>query len=238
MSADDRAPIRSYARIFRPERRIYQIEGHRLPVPGGVPLRWLGYAVGTLLALIALSSRSIALALLAAAAATLYAVTMGGRSTAVVVGAGVFGGVQVLGWLVGALDWPLRLVVLPALVATLATQAAPDGRATHRYALSWVALQVRPVRRSLARPVPAVGELRDVGSRLTVAADWHTPTLRRGRVGGPARVQLGRPMTLRRGWLLRQRCLTARSRPAPASSRISRVERVELGERETLELRP
>jgi hypothetical protein len=238
MSADDRAPIRSYSRIFKPERRIYQIEGHRLPLPGGVPLRWLGYAIGTLVALIALSSRSIALALLVATAATLYAVTVGGRSAAVVAGAGVLGGVQVLGWLVGTLDWPLRLVVLPALVATLATQAAPDGRAAHRYALSWVALQVRPARRSLARPVPVVGELRDLGSCLTVASDWHTPTLRRGRVGGPARVQLGRSMTVRRGGLLLRRRLTASSTPAPASSHTSRVERVELGERETLELRP
>ena len=51
-------PIRSYQRIFRPERRIYQIEGRTLPVPGGVPLRWLAYATATLLAVIALGSGS------------------------------------------------------------------------------------------------------------------------------------------------------------------------------------
>jgi len=43
-------PIRSYQRIFRPERRIYQVEGHVLPVPGGVPLRWLAYAGTALVA--------------------------------------------------------------------------------------------------------------------------------------------------------------------------------------------
>jgi hypothetical protein len=37
---EGREPIRSYQRIFRPERRIYQIEGRALPVSGGVPLRW------------------------------------------------------------------------------------------------------------------------------------------------------------------------------------------------------
>ena len=42
-------PIRSYQRIFRPERRIYQVEGRTLPVPGGVPLRWLGWATAALL---------------------------------------------------------------------------------------------------------------------------------------------------------------------------------------------
>ena len=36
----EREPIRSYQRIFRPERRIYHLEGRALPVPGGVPLRW------------------------------------------------------------------------------------------------------------------------------------------------------------------------------------------------------
>ena len=44
--SDQPAPIRSYQRIFRPERRLYSIEGRVLPVPGGVPLRWLAYAAG------------------------------------------------------------------------------------------------------------------------------------------------------------------------------------------------
>ena len=42
--SDDTHTIRSYQRIFRPDRRIYQIDGRRLPVPGGVPLEWLGWA--------------------------------------------------------------------------------------------------------------------------------------------------------------------------------------------------
>ncbi len=237
MSVEDRAPIRSYQRIFKPERRIYQVEGHRLPVPGGVPLRWLGYLIGALVAVLVLASRSLALAVVLAAGASVYALGLGGRATALVAGAGVLGGVQVLGWLLGTLDWPLRLVVLPALVATLATQATPDGRAAHRYALSWIALQVRPARRSLGRPVPALGEQRALGARLAVAPDAHRPELRRARVGGSARVQFAQPVTLTHG-LLRRRQLTARPRPAPASSRTARTRRVELVAGETLEVRP
>jgi hypothetical protein len=41
---DEPALIRSYQRIFKPERRICQVEGRSLPVPGGIPLRWLAWA--------------------------------------------------------------------------------------------------------------------------------------------------------------------------------------------------
>jgi hypothetical protein len=51
---DPRLTVRSYQRIFSPERRIHQIEGRPLPVPGGVPLRWLGWATGSLIAVLAL----------------------------------------------------------------------------------------------------------------------------------------------------------------------------------------
>ena len=33
-----RRPVRSYQRLFSPDRRIYAIDGRTLPVPGGVPL--------------------------------------------------------------------------------------------------------------------------------------------------------------------------------------------------------
>ena len=43
----------------------------------------------------------------------------------------------VLDWV----DWPLRLLVLPGMVATLAGQSSPDGRPTHRYLPSRAALR-------------------------------------------------------------------------------------------------
>ena len=61
--SDSPHTIRSYQRIFRPDRRIYQIDGRRLPVPGGVPLEWLGWAFAALVAILVLSQRSILFAL-------------------------------------------------------------------------------------------------------------------------------------------------------------------------------
>jgi hypothetical protein len=56
-------------------------------------------------------------------------------------------------------DWPLRLVALPVLVATLAGHVSPDGRPAHRYLISRVALLLRPERRSLGRPLPTDGHV-------------------------------------------------------------------------------
>ena len=41
--------IRSYRRVFEVDRRIYRVDRWALPVPGGVPLRAVGYFMGTLL---------------------------------------------------------------------------------------------------------------------------------------------------------------------------------------------
>ena len=61
--------IRSYQRVFRPERRIYSIDGRPLPVPGGVPLRWLAYATGAVIANLLIASGSTTISILIAAAA-------------------------------------------------------------------------------------------------------------------------------------------------------------------------
>src|SRR5215213_3700461 len=50
--------------------------------------------------------------------------------------------------LVGALSAPIRFVVLPLAVAVLGTQAAPDGRAAHRFASDWLRFRLRARRRS------------------------------------------------------------------------------------------
>src|SRR5215218_2456183 len=49
----ERIIIRSYRRVFDVDRRIYRVDRWTLPVPGGVPLRGLGYFVATALAVIA-----------------------------------------------------------------------------------------------------------------------------------------------------------------------------------------
>src|SRR3954447_14635148 len=48
--------IRSYRRVFEVDRRIYRVDRWALPVPGGVPLRAVGYFVTALLVVIAAGS--------------------------------------------------------------------------------------------------------------------------------------------------------------------------------------
>jgi hypothetical protein len=233
--SDSPAQIRSYQRIFRPDRRIYQVDGRQLPVPGGVPLEWLAWAFGALVGILALSQRSVLLALVLGALGALLGAGTRGWLGAVIAGGTGFLGALVAGVLLGWLDWPLRLIVAPAMLATFAGQVSPDGRAAHRYLASWVAVRLRAARRSLDRPLPADGETGLWAPRVWVAPDHHSPVLQRGRVHGPARLVFGRPVvvTPRRG--------RAIVRPA-AGHRMRRGERlvevIELAPEQVVEVRP
>jgi hypothetical protein len=233
--SDEPEPIRSYQRIFRPERRIYAIEGRALPIPGGVPLRWLAYATGTLVDLVALAAGSQTVALLAAAVAGLAALLAGGRATAVAAAAAALGAVTLGGWVVARLDWPLRLIVIPAAVATLATQATPDGRRAERFARSWLWLRLRPRRRSLGRALPAAGRCHIRAAELWVSPDQRSPEPRRVRVRGPATASFGAPLSVRRGRLRRRR-LVARARVPRRRGDV--LESLELTDGEVVEVRP
>ncbi len=227
-------PIRSYQRIFRPERRIYQIEGRSLPIPGGVPLRWLAYATGTLLAVIVLGAGSATVVLAVAALAGAAGFGVGGREGAAVAAIGALAATWLAGIALGLLDWPLRLIVIPAAIATLGTQATPDGRRADRFALSWLSLRLAPLRRSLDRSLPLAGLGYDLGSQLWVEADERSPSLRRSRVRGPAVVFFSVPIAVRRA--SRRRHL---ARPPQRSRRqAATAPRVILGEGEALEVRP
>src|SRR3954470_17168006 len=48
----DRVVIRSYRRVFEVDRRIYRVDRWALPVPGGVPLRAVGYFAATVLLMV------------------------------------------------------------------------------------------------------------------------------------------------------------------------------------------
>jgi hypothetical protein len=228
-----RQPIRSYQRLFRPERRIHQIEGRALPVPGGVPLRWLGWAGGALLGVVALSSGSILVPVGAAAAAGAGGLVLGDRTAALLAVAAALVGTLVLGAALGALDWPLRLVVVPVGVASAATQATPDGRRPERFAVSWLALRMAPGRHSVGRPLPPAGVGHPLAGEVWVAPDEHGPVDRRARIEGPASVFFALPRSLRRGPVRRRR-IVAR----PAMGRGARAVSLTLREGETLEVRP
>ena len=237
--ADEYGVVRSYQRIFRPDRRVFQIDQHRLPVPGGVPLAWLGYAVTTLLAVILLSTRGEGLLILAALAAAGAGWMAGGTTGAVLAAAGAIDAVYVTGAVLAVLDWPLRLLVAPAMVATLLTQATPDGRPARRYVASWIGLQLRPPRRSVGRPLPAAGLPLAFGTRLWIAADQRSPWLRHGRVSGPGTVEFAGPMLARQPWWPRRLRI---ARPQRDGTRQGRrtvpLDAVALGERERLEVKP
>ena len=127
--SDSSHPIRSYQRIFRPDRRIYQIDGRRLPVPGGVPLEWLGWAFASLVGILVLSQRSIALAVVLGAISGVIGASSHGWRGAALGGAVGFLATLSAGVLLGWLDWPLRLLIAPGMIATLAGQASPGRSA-------------------------------------------------------------------------------------------------------------
>ncbi|MFI4977434.1 MAG: TcpE family conjugal transfer membrane protein [Solirubrobacterales bacterium] len=233
--SDTSQPIRSYQRIFRPDRRIYQIDGRRLPVPGGVPLEWLAWAFGALVLILVLDQRSIVFALVLGAIGALLGASSHGWSGAVIAGAAGFLGTLLAGVLLGWLDWPLRLVVAPAMVATLAGQASPDGRPAHRYLTSRLSVRLRAARHSLDRTLPADGGVYVWAPRVWVAPDQHSPVLHHGRVRGPARLVFGRPVVVIPG---RGRFVV---RPAEGH-RMRRGERraevIELSDGQVVEVRP
>lgn len=235
--SDGFEPIRSYQRIFRPERRIYSIEGRPLPVPGGVPLRWLAYASAALLAVIAVGSGSAAVALALAAFAGVAGAGAGGRVGGAVAALAALAATWFGGVLLGLLDWPLRLIVLPAAIATLATQATPDGRRADRFAVSWLASHLAPGRSSLGRTLPAAGRAHLLGGEVWVAPDERSPRLRRGRVRGPAIVFFSEAVAVRACGRRRRRVVAqgpgGRARRGEVSAR-----RLALAEGEFLEVRP
>jgi hypothetical protein len=232
--SDGFEPIRSYQRIFRPERRIYSIEGRPLPVPGGVPLRWLAYASAALLAVIAIGSGSAAVALVLAAFAGIAGASAGGRVSGSVAALAALAATWIGGVL---LDWPLRLIVLPAAVATLATQATPDGRRADRFAISWLAAHLAPARRSLSRTLPAAGRGHLLGGELWVAPDERSVRLRRGRVRGPAIVFFSKAVTVRSSSGRRRRQVAQTPGRKARRGEVS-VHRLALAEGEVLEVHP
>jgi hypothetical protein len=192
------SPIRSYQRIFKPQRRIYQIDGRRLPVPGGVSLDWLAWAFFSLVVILVLAGRSLAFTLVAAGVAgALAGDALGPRRSL-----GVFAGsvlvVQAVGVLLGWLDWPLRLLILPGFIATAAGQLTPDGRSAHKYLVSRLLVRLRAGRRSLERPLPAYGQASEWAPCVWVAPDAHGALLTRGRITGPAEVAFAHRMVIAR----------------------------------------
>jgi hypothetical protein len=233
--SDSGRPIRSYQRIFKPDRRVYAIDGRRLPVPGGVPLEWLGWALGSLLVVLALSQRSITLAVLLAVVGGLVGAGSNGWAGALLGALAALTTTLLAGVVLDWLDWPLRLLIVPGMVATLAGQSSPDGRPAHRYLTSLLCLRLRAARRTLDAAIPREGELHVWAPQVWVAPDAHSPVLQHGRVEGPARLVFAREVVAvpARGRLIVRRAEGHRMRPG---ERVCEV--IELGEGQLVEVRP
>jgi hypothetical protein len=233
--SDSVHPIRSYQRIFKPDRRVYAIDGRRLPVPGGVPLEWLGWAFGSLVVVLVLSQRSIIFAVVTAAVVGLLGASSHGWPGAVLGALAGFVAAMLAGVVLDWLDWPLRLLIAPGMIATLAGQAAPDGRPAHRYLTSWAALRMRSARRSLDGAVRAEDEAHVWAPRVWVAPDQHSPVLHHGKVRGPARLVFAHPVVAIPG---RRRLIVRRADGHRLRTGERMAEVIELDEGQVVEVRP
>jgi hypothetical protein len=234
--SDFTRPIRSYQRIFRPDRRLYQIDGRRIPVPGGVPLQWLCWALVSLVGVLVLSQRSIVLATVLAVMLGALGATSHGWPGGLFAALAGFAATLLAGVVLDWLDWPLRLVVVPGMIATLAGRSSPDGRPTHRYLVSLAALRLRATRRSLdGAAVAAEDEKRVWVPRVLFAPDEHSPALHHGRVQGPARLVFSHPVIAVPGRrrLIVRRAEGHRMRPGERACEV-----IELDAGQVVEVRP
>ncbi len=232
--SDSAHPVRSYQRIFKVDRRVYAIDGRRLPVPGGVPLEWLGWAFVSLVAILVLSQRSLLLAVVLGAIGGLLGAGSHGWVGALIGTIVGFLATLMVGVVLGWLDWPLRLLIAPGMIATLAGQSSPDGRPAHRYLTSWVALRLRASRRSLEAAIPAEGEVHVWAPQVWVAPDERSPVLHHGRVQGPARLVFANPVVVIPG-RGRHVVRPAQGRRVRRGERLAEV--VELGDGQVVEVR-
>jgi TcpE family len=233
--SDSTHPIRSYQRIFKPDRRVYAIDGRRLPVPGGVPLDWLCWAFCSLIGVLVLSERSIVVAGIVGGLVALLAAGSHGKTGGVIGGLAGFAATLLAGVALDWLDWPLRLIIAPGMIATVAGQSSPDGRPTHRYLASLAALRLRAARRSLDGAILAEEQERVWAPRVWVAPDQHSPVLHHGRVRGPARLVFAHRVVAvpSRGRFIIRRAEGHRMR---SGERLCEV--VELAEGQVVEVRP
>lgn len=200
-----------------------------------MPLEWLGWAFASLVVVLVLSQRSIIFAVVTAAVVGLLGASSHGWPGAVLGALAGFAAAMLAGVVLDWLDWPLRLLIAPGMIATLAGQAAPDGRPAHRYLTSWAALRMRSARRSLDGAVGADDEAHVWAPRVWVAPDQHSPVLHHGKVRGPARLVFAHPVVAIPG---RRRLIVRRADGHRLRTGERMAEVIELDEGQVAEVRP
>ncbi|HET6507393.1 MAG TPA: TcpE family conjugal transfer membrane protein [Baekduia sp.] len=105
----------------------------------------------------------------------------------------LLGTLPIAGVALGALPWPVRLVLLPGLVTRALCRPRPDGRPTHEAIAAYVAFLVSARHLvGLAPPPRGHGWL----GAVAIAADEHAVRSPRGVVRGPCTVVLQRAARL------------------------------------------
>lgn len=231
--ARDLNPVRYYRRATRPRQRVYRRDGGRLAVLSRwVSFEWLAWAFAALVLVLVLSQRSIVLALVAGGIVAVLSAGAHGRQSMLRVGAAGFAVTLLAGEVLGWVAWPLRLVVLPALVATLARHASPDGRPTHQLLTRWVSARLREGDPTREQP----GVTGAVWAPQTwIAPDESSPVLHYGRVQGPARLVFAWPVvvTVGAGRLILRPAYGHQLRPGEYVAEV-----VELTDGQVAEIRP
>ena len=194
---------------------------------------WLAWAFGALVLVLVLSERSIVLALIVGAIMAVLSASWHGRESMLRAGAGGFVATLLVGEVLGWVAWPLRLVVLPVIVATLGRRASPDGRPAHRLLTGWVGARLRE-----GPPAPTREQSDGAAGwapQVWVAPDEGSPMLHYGRVHGPARLVFGRPVVVvvGSGRLVVRPAYGHQLRPGEYVAEV-----VELGDGQVAEIRP
>lgn len=230
------APVRSYRRIFRVDRRIYQIEGRQLPLPGGVPLRFFIWFAAAEITVIMLRTGALPFTAMAVAAGALVGRGRAGTVGAVIGAALGWAAFTVASFAIGLLSAPLAFFIVPLGIGVISLQAEPDGRQPHRFVVSWVRWQTTPHRRAAGRAVPAVGARSSYRPECWIAPDFRNPTLRKADVLGPTEVTFRDPIRVTR----RRRGATVTAHPPARRGRRAKstVTTVTVGAGETLKIRP
>jgi hypothetical protein len=199
--SDDLKPIRYRNRVRyyrratrRPRQSVYRGRGARLAgLSRWVSFEWLAWAFAALVLVLVLSQRSIVFALVAGAIVAVLSAGAHGRQGMLRAGVAGFAVTLLAGEVLGWVAWPLRLVVLPAILATLVRHAAPDGRPVHRLLTGWVSARLREGDPARGRSGAAGGVW---APQVWVAPDEGSPVLHYGRVQGPARLVFARPVVV------------------------------------------
>jgi hypothetical protein len=236
--SDGLKPIRARRRAIQRQPRAYHVHARPLRsiARAGVSYEWLAWAFGALVLVLVLSQRSIVFALIVGAIMAVLSASSHGRQSMLRAGAVGFAVTLLVGEVLGWVAWPLRLVVLPAIVATIACHASPDGRPACRLLTGWVGARLREGPPAAVREQPgAVSGAAGWAPQVWVAPDEGSPMLHYGRVHGPARLVFGRPVVVvvGRGRLVVRPAYGHRLRPGEYVAEV-----VELGDGQVAEIRP